>query len=136
MQPKVFLTGNLARDPELTTTPNGVSVAKFDVACNYGFGEEKKTDYFHIVVWRSVAENCAKYLKKGSKVAIEGGLSTRSYKNQAGETKYITEITAQEVEFLTTPKAEKEETQDEPVVSHKKVRQPTLTEFESNDLPF
>jgi len=100
---KVILIGNLTRDPELSTIPSGVSTCKFAIAVNRQFtGKDgnRETDFFNIVVWRTVAENCAKYLKKGNKVAVVGRLQVREYE-QDGVKKYFTEIIADDVEFLT-----------------------------------
>jgi len=100
---KCFLIGNLTRDPELSTIPNGTSVCKFAIAVNRPYskaGAEKETDFFNIVVWRATGENCAKYLKKGNKVAICGSIQIRSYE-QDGVKKFFTEIIADDVEFLT-----------------------------------
>ena len=100
---KVFLIGNLARDPELSTIPNGTSVCKFSIAVNRRFAGQdgnRETDFFNVVVWRAAGENCAKYLKKGNKVGIIGQVQIRNYE-QDGVKKYFTEIIADEVEFLT-----------------------------------
>ena len=103
---KAFLVGNLTRDPELSTIPNGTAVCKFSIAVNRRFSNQegtRETDFFNIIVWRALGENCAKYLKKGSKVGIVGRIQIREYE-QDGVKKYFTEIIADEVEFLT-PKA-------------------------------
>ena len=102
---KVILIGNLTRDPEISTTSNGVSVCRFAIAVTRRFANaegERDTDFFNIVVWRSLAENCHKFLKKGSKVAVVGNLQNRSYDAQDGSKRYITDVVAEEVEFLTT----------------------------------
>ncbi|MBQ3219815.1 MAG: single-stranded DNA-binding protein [Clostridia bacterium] len=101
---KVILIGNLTRDPELTETPNGVSVCRFDIAVNRDYANadgQRETDFFHITVWRNRAENCAKYLKKGNKVAVCGTLNNRSYDDKDGITRYVTDVVAEDVEFLT-----------------------------------
>lgn len=102
---KVFLIGNLTKDPELTTTTNGISVCRFTVAVSrryVGSSGERETDFINIVVWRGQAENCHKYLKKGSKCGIVGSLQTRSYDAQDGSKRYVTEVVADEVEFIST----------------------------------
>lgn len=99
---KVIMIGNLTKQPELRYTPNEKAVATFTIAVNTGFGENKKTDYFNIVVWGKPAENSANFLDKGSKVAITGRLQNRSYESKDGTKKYITEIVAEEVEFLSS----------------------------------
>ena len=100
---KCFLVGNLTRDPELSTIPNGTAVCKFTIAVNRrysGADGNRETDFFNIIVWRASGENCAKFLKKGSKVGIVGSIQIRTYE-QEGVKKYFTEITADEVEFLS-----------------------------------
>lgn len=102
---KVFLIGNLTKDPELTTTTNGISVCRFALAVSrkyVGASGERETDFLNIVVWRGQAENCHKYLKKGSKCAVSGTIQSRSYDAQDGTKRYVTEIVADEVEFLST----------------------------------
>lgn len=99
---KVFLIANLTKDPEATTTATGIAVCKFTVAVNRNYGDEKQTDYLSIVAWRKTAENCAKFLKKGSKVGLCGSIQTRSYDAADGSKRYVTEIVADEVQFLFT----------------------------------
>jgi len=102
---KVVLIGNLAKDPELTTTNNGVSLCKFTIAVPRRFAGqdgEREADFLPIIVWRGQADNCYKYLKKGSKAAIVGSVQTRSYEGTDGTRRYITEIVAEEVEFLAS----------------------------------
>lgn len=102
---KVLLVGNLTKDPELTTTTNGISVCRFSIAVSrryVGASGERETDFINIVVWRGQAENCHKYLKKGSKCGIVGTLQTRSYDAQDGSKRYVTEVVADEVEVIST----------------------------------
>ena len=99
---KVFLIGNLTRDPELSETSSGVAVCRFTVAVSRLASDGERTaDFFNITVWRNQAENCGKYLKKGSKVAIVGTLQNRSYEDRDGNKRNVTEIVANEVEFLS-----------------------------------
>ena len=84
---KVFLIGNLTKDVELTTTNSGLSVAKFTIACQRKYENaegEREADFIPIVVWRGQADNCSKYLKKGSKCCVVGSIQTRSYENEEG----------------------------------------------------
>ena len=124
---KVVLVGNICRDFELQTTTNGLSFARFTIAVQRRFlneNGEKDSDFITIAVWRKTAENCAKYLHKGDKVAISGQIQTRSYEVN-GEKRYATEGIADEVEFVVTKnKGEANDTPKE------------LTEIEDNDLPF
>ena len=100
---KAILVGNLTRDPELSTIANGTAVCKFAIAVNRRFADaegNRQTDFLNIVAWRALGENCGKYLKKGSKVAVVGQIQIRTYE-QDGVKKYFTEIVADEVEFLS-----------------------------------
>ena len=102
---KVILVGNLTRDPELITTTNGVSLCRFSLAVQRRFAGpdgEREADFVNIVVWRAQADNCYKYLKKGSKCGVVGSLQTRSYDAQDGSKRYVTEVVADEVEFIST----------------------------------
>lgn len=101
---RATVIGNLTKDPELRTTPAGVSVCTFTVAVRRPFAKDE-TDFIPVVVWRQLAENCAKFLSKGRKVGVSGRIQTRSYDTNNGERRYVTEIIADEVEFLT-PKGE------------------------------
>ena len=97
---KVYLIGNLTRDPELSETTSGIAVCRLSIAVNRTYNSE--VDYFNITVWRTVAENCGKFLKKGSKVAVCGSLQNRSYEDKDGVKRNYTDIVASEVEFLST----------------------------------
>lgn len=122
---KVTIIGNLTHDPEIAETPTGVTVCKFSVAVNRKYKDdngEVVTDFFNVVAWRGLAENCGKYLAKGKKVAVVGTLQNRSYTDRNGVTRYVTEIIAEEAEFLT-PRAE-----EQPKAK--------LTEVEDDGLPF
>ncbi len=102
---KVFLIGNLTKDPELATTNSGVSVCRFTLAVTRNFSNaegERDADFLNIIVWRGQAENCHKYLRKGSKCAVVGSVQTRSYDAQDGTKRYVTEIIAENVEFLNS----------------------------------
>ncbi len=106
---KCILVGNLVRDPELTTTSNGVAVCRFSIAVSRRYANsdgERETDFLNIVVWRNLGENCHKFLKKGSKVGVVGNIQSRSYDATDGSKRYVTEIVAEEVEFLSTKSAD------------------------------
>lgn len=98
---KAILVGNLTRDCEHRTTPNGTSVTTFTVAVQRRF-EKDKADFLNCVAWKGLADNCAKYLQKGSKVGVVGQIQTRQYDDKNGVRRYITEIIADEVEFLSS----------------------------------
>lgn len=123
---KVILIGNLSKDVEKRETNNGKAVANFSIAVAKFGGEG--ADFFNVVVWGNQAENCAKYLKKGSKVGIVGSLQNRSYEATDGTKRTITEIVSEQVEFLS-PK------QEESVVSIERQR-PQLEAIDDNQLPF
>jgi single-strand DNA-binding protein len=114
---KVILIGNLVKDPEIQTTASGVSVCKFSVAINrpYKKDGETETDFFNIVAWRGVADNVGKYLKKGNKCAVTGAMQNHSYDAQDGTKRYITEVIADSVEFLTAVKKDETKTESAPV---------------------
>ena len=142
---KVMLIGNLTRDPELVTTNNGISLCKFGLAVQRRFSSndgERDVDFFNIVVWRGPAENCYKYLKKGSKVGISGSIQTRSYEGNDGVKKYATDIVAEEVEFLTSKNASVDgdvPMQEVPSGSKSNGKSDvvnTFTPIDDNDLPF
>lgn len=100
---KVFLIGRLTRDPELRYTGSNIPVATFSLAVNRNFSNqagEREADFINIVVWRKQAENVKNYLSQGSQVAIDGRIQTRSYDGNDGQKRYITEVVADNVEFL------------------------------------
>ena len=101
---KVILIGNLTKDPELSTTNSGINYCRFTLAVPKRFAQagERDAEFINIVVWRVQADNCHKYLKKGSKACVVGSLQTRSYDAQDGSKRYVTEVVAEEVEFLST----------------------------------
>jgi single-strand DNA-binding protein len=102
---KVVLIGNLTRDPELQTTNSGVSVCRFSLAVTRRFANsdgERDADFINITVWRNQAENCHKYLKKGSKCAVIGRIQTSSYDAPDGSKRYTTDVVADEVEFISS----------------------------------
>ncbi len=104
---KVFLIGRLARDPELRYTGNQTPVASFTVAVNRTFTNqagEREADFINCVIWRKQAENVKNYLSQGSQVAVEGRIQVRSYDDQNGQKRYVTEVIADNVEFLGSKK--------------------------------
>ena len=108
---RVILIGNLTKNPELSQTNNGLSVCKFTVAVSRSYGKQE-TDFFTVITWRAQADNCARFLTKGSKVAISGSIQNRSYDGNDGTKRYVTEIVADEVQFLTTKGANDEDAPD------------------------
>lgn len=102
---KVFLIGNLTRDPEMRSTQSGIPVCNFSIAVNRRFRNaqtgQQETDFFNIVAWRQLAELCSRYLTKGRKVAVLGSIQTRTYEAQDGSKRSAFDIVADEVEFLS-----------------------------------
>ena len=148
---KVFILGNLTRDPDLRTTPTGQSVASFGVATNrvwFDKNRQKQTDveFHNVVAWGKLAEIVSRYLSKGKLVFIEGRLKTRSWEDQSGQKKYKTEIIAERMQMgpkgagsspaegtdLASPEAGTDQAQAEEI--------PTIQEGEEEitpeDLPF
>lgn len=102
---KAMIIGNLTRDPELKSTPSGQSVASFGIATNLVWldqsgQQQKKAEFHNIVAWRKLAEVCSKYLRKGSKVFIEGRLQTSDWTGNDGVKRYRTEIVAENMIML------------------------------------
>lgn len=98
----VALMGRLTRDPEMRKTPQGVSVASFTVAVDRSFvkqGEDRQADFIDIVCWRSTAEFVCKYFRKGSMIALNGSIQTRTYQDKNGNNRKAFEIVADNVHF-------------------------------------
>ena len=130
---KCMFIGNLTKDPELTATPNGVSVARFTIAVSRRFANadgERETDFINCVAWRNQGENLAQYCRKGDKIAVIGSLQNRSYEAQDGTKRHITEIIADEVEFIGTKKNDENSGNSAP-------KKPTLQACDDDsDIPF
>ena len=127
---KVFLIGRMTKDPELHRTASGVAVSNFSIAVDREYVDndgKRQTDFFTVTAWRAQAENCVKYLKKGSKIAVAGTIQNREFTDKDNVKRTVSEIQAQQVEFLT-PKSED-------TVTLTKVREP-LEEITDNVLPF
>lgn len=102
---KVFLIGNLGKDPEVRFTSNGKAVAKFPVATSEKWtdqdgNKQERTEWHNVVVWGKQAETCGQYLAKGRQVFVEGSVRTRQYDDKDGNKRYMTEIVARDVRFL------------------------------------
>jgi len=99
---KVILMGRFTRDPELRSTPQGISTCAFSIAVDRNFvrqGEERKADFINCVAWRQTAEFISKYFKKGNMVALEGSIQTRSWDDQDGKKRYATDVVVNQVYF-------------------------------------
>lgn len=139
---KCIFIGNLTRDPEHQTTGSGVSLCRFSIAVNRTYANangERETDFINVVAWRGLADNCAKYLTKGSKVCVVGSLQNRSYEDKDGNKRYATDIVAEDVEFVSPRNANGGEGGS----SYTPAAKPSapkgasgLTPVEDDDLPF
>ncbi|WP_027964566.1 single-stranded DNA-binding protein [Halalkalibacillus halophilus] len=102
---RVVLVGRLTKDPDLRYTPNGVAVANFTIAVNRPFSNqqgEREADFINCVIWRRPAENLANYMKKGSMIGVDGRIQTRNFEGQDGKRVFMTEVVADNVQFLET----------------------------------
>ena len=104
---KLIIIGNLTRDPEVRTTPSGDNVTSFTVAVNRRTRRDAQSnqpdaDFFRVSAWRQLGENCGKYLAKGRKVCVSGPVTARLYQANDGTTRVSLEVTADDVEFLTS----------------------------------
>ncbi|MDR3263702.1 MAG: single-stranded DNA-binding protein [Clostridiales bacterium] len=139
---KVCLVGNLTKDPELSTTTSGISICRFTLAVQRRFQSAdgtREADFLPIIVWRAQAENCAKYLKKGNKAAVVGTIQTRSYDAQDGTKRYVTEIIADEVQFLSARESIAEQSagdEYEPLPKYEKNERKAELKPVDEDLPF
>lgn len=105
---RVVLVGRLTRDPELRYTPNGVAVANFTIATNRPYRNqqgEQEADFINCVTWRKQAENLANFMRKGSLIGVDGRIQTRSYEGQDGRMVYVTEVLAENIQFLESRQA-------------------------------
>lgn len=131
---KVIIVGNLTRDPEVRTSNNGNSVCNFNVAVNRRFANAqgvRESDFINVVAFKQLADLCAKYLAKGSKVGVVGSIQTRSYQAQDGSKRFVTEVAADEVEFLN--RVERSEANDNNIETG---ALSGMTEADDGDLPF
>ena len=113
---KAILIGNLTRDPETRTVGDSLKCS-FTIAVNRRFSNRqgvREADFIPVVTWSKLAEVCSRYLSKGSKVAVEGRIEVRSYDAQDGSKRYITEIIADNVEFLSSPQGDRQQRADNP----------------------
>lgn len=141
---KAILVGNLTKDPEMRTTPNGVSVTSFTVAVQRRYKDADgnyQADFINCVAWRSTAEFVAKYFTKGSRIGVVGTIQTRTYDDQNGNKRYVTEVVADEVEFAGS----KPQSQDmqEPTEQESRTADELFTEdladfqpLDDSELPF
>ncbi|MDD4294377.1 MAG: single-stranded DNA-binding protein [Candidatus Omnitrophica bacterium] len=113
---KIFLVGNLTRDPELRYTPQGTAVATLRIAVNTPFKDkngqvQRDTCFVNVVTWAQMAETCNQYLQKGRQIFVEGRLQSRSWQDSEGKNRSVIEVRAARVQFM--PRAVREETSKE-----------------------
>ncbi len=134
---KVFLIGNLTRDPELTETSGGTKVCRFSIAVsrNYtGADGERQTDFFNCVAWRGLAETVARYTHKGDKVAVSGSIELKNYEDSKGVKRTAVDINVGDVEFFTQ---KQRDNADKPSSNGNRSARPQLQEFDDDsDIPF
>ena len=144
---KVILVGNLGRDPEMRYTPNGIAVCSFSIATSETYKDKtsgeriSQTEWHNIVLWRGLAETSEKYLRKGSKVFIEGKLKTRKWDDNQGITRYSTEIVADVMQMLDKKTTDSPEAFVSETPEAKKMVEPSnssemVEEIKKDDLPF
>ena len=132
---KVILAGRLTADPELKTTPNGISVCSFSVAVDRRYSKDKKqTDFINVVAWRSTAEFITKYFSKGNSICVCGSIQTRNYTDKNGNKRTAVEVVAEEATFCEGKKNTAEGA-EMPEAEH--YTQPdAYAEADDSDLPF
>ena len=143
---KVILIGNLGKDPEIRRLENGTAVGNFTLATSEVYtdkstGEKKEsTDWHDVVVWRNLAEITEKYLKKGYKVYVEGKLKKRSWQDREGNTRYSTEVIADEMTILSRPEANIQQLTRSPYSNEETPKPPSpiqgIQHEETDGLPF
>ncbi len=139
---KAMIIGNITRDPEVRTTPQGTSVCSFSVATNFVWNDasgqrQEKAEFHNIVAWRKLAEICGQYLKKGSKVYVEGRLQTREWEGQDGIKRYRTEIVAENMIMLDRPNgATRSTTATAPAETTPEAKTDSEEEIKVEDIPF
>ena len=137
---KITLIGNLTHDPEVRSTPNGVTVCTFNIAVNRRFAPqcgEKVPDFFRISAWRQLGDTCAKYLSKGRKVAVIGELQARTYEAKDGTTRMSLDVSADEVEFLSPRQQDDGSGYSAPRQSNAAPQDLAgFTDIQSDDIPF
>lgn len=143
---KVILIGNVGKDPEVRHLENGSVVANFPIATSEVYTDKntgqkvENTDWHDIVVWRGLAEVVEKYVKKGHKVYIEGKLKKRSWQDKDNNTRYTTEVVADEMTMLSRPSSNQNENSNAPYTSEGTPPAPSKVDAiinkDKDDLPF
>ena len=131
----VILTGRLTANPELKTTPNGVSVCSFTIANEVGYGDNKKTSFVPIVAWRGAAEVVAKHFTKGNMIGVEGSVQTRKYQDKDGNNRTAFEVVANNVQFMESKKADSDDDSAQQSFSNANASDFMNVEYDG-DIPF
>ena len=133
---RVFLIGRLTQDPQASTLDSGHSYCRFSIAVNRNFSRdgENRADFINIITWDALAQNCVKYLVKGSQVAVTGSIQTGSYERD-GVRRQTFDIRADQVEFLSRAKSSSQQGQADAAVA-KDQAMDELKEVEDDDMPF
>lgn len=135
---RIVLVGRLTAKPELRTTQSGIAVTTFTIAVERRYKNangEKEADFIDIVTWRGIAENCAKYLDKGSAVVISGSLQIRNYEDKNGNKRKAAEVVADEVRFIT-PAKNKQDKADKMIFTNEAADKEEGSNLFDDDLPF
>lgn len=138
---KTFIVGNVTRKPEIRMTNSGKQVCNFTVAVNRrGRDGQQEADFFRVSAWDRMAENCAKYLDKGSKVAVVGAVSVSIYTGNDGQTRANLDVVAHDVEFVqrATPAQTDDEKESAYIAQEREAIQnePKFVQVDDDELPF
>lgn len=133
---RIILIGRISSEPEVRSTLEGIPIAKFSMSVDrmWGNSQPKQADIFDVVAWRNLADICGKYLKKSQMALVEGRIQTRSFENQEGVKKYVTEVVAKDVVFLD--KGMQKELVPEKEIVETESGAVDDVEFLADDLPF
>ena len=139
---KVIIVGNLGQDPEIKYTAGGAAVTTLSIATSDSWKDkdsgmdQERTEWHRVVLWRRLAEIAGEYLKKGSKVYIEGQLQTRKWE-QEGQTRYTTEIIARDMQFLDSKgSSNNSSTQKSPEMNDQSGADVPDSAIDDDDIPF
>jgi single-strand DNA-binding protein len=135
---KAMLIGNLGGDPDIKMLPSGSAVATLSVATNESYTDKSgqrqdHTEWHRVVLWGKVAEACGKYLRKGSKVYVEGSIRTRSWEDNAGQKRYTTEISGTKIDFLDS---KNNDGQGRPPAPQAEYAPSSTPQYGDEDVPF
>ena len=132
------IIGNVTRTPETAATPTGKRVCNFTVAVNRRGGGADGVDYFRVTAWENLGDNCARYLDKGRKVAVRGPVTARAYVANDGSPRATLEVTAQDVEFLSSSASQGDtyEQQERQAIQQETAQNQGFTAVNDDDVPF